>query len=63
MKNVAENIGIVKKLKKPWITNVIIDKMEERRKWKKVKYTQGKNENIQLNNELRRTTDKAREKW
>ena len=38
-------------------------KMNERRKWKAVKNEEGRKNYRRLNNELRRTTDKAREDW
>ena len=49
--------------KKPWITQAIFDRMEERRKWKNVNNEEGKRMYRHLNNHLRRETDKAREKW
>jgi hypothetical protein len=52
-----------KKAKKPWITDQMIEKMDERRKWKSVNTEAGKQKYKQLNNELRRETDKAREEW
>ena len=65
MKSVEENIGKTKRkqAKKPWITNEMINKMDERRRWKNVYTQEGKTKYKQLNNELRRITDKAREKW
>jgi hypothetical protein len=41
----------------------MIDKMEERWKWKYDNTENGRKEYKKLNNELRRTTDKAREEW
>lgn len=60
-----EVIGLKRKNapKKPWVTGEMIDKMEERRKWKNVGTKEGEKKYKQLNNELRRQTDKAREKW
>ena len=52
-----------KTAKKPWITNEMLDKMDERRKWKSVKTDNGSKEYKRLNNELRRETDKARNQW
>ena len=49
-----------KKAKKPRITNEMI---EWKRESGKCKYTGGKRKYKQLNNEIRRTTDKARDKW
>jgi len=49
--------------KKPWITSEMMNKMEERRKWKSINTQYGKKKYRQLNNELRRETEKAKEKW
>ena len=59
------NIGIIKqvRVKMSWITGEMIDKMEERRKWKSVNTEAGRRKYKQLNNELRRITDKAKEIW
>jgi hypothetical protein len=61
----VETIGYkkVKRAKKPWVTDEMIIKMEERRKWKSVNTTSGQQHYRRLNNELRRVTDKAREQW
>jgi hypothetical protein len=47
--------------KKPWITSEMLHKMDERRKWKNNETDYGKQEYSRLNNDLRRTTDKARD--
>ena len=54
-----KNIGIIKQVraKKSWITGEMIDKMEERRKWKSVNTEAGRRKCKRLNNELRRITD------
>ena len=49
--------------KKLWITNEMLDKMDERRKWKGCVSESGKREYSRLNNDLRRTTDKAKDQW
>ena len=51
------------KAKKSWITNVMIDKMKERRKWKNKNNEMGKEKYKQLNNELRREAARAKEMW
>ena len=51
------------KAKKPWITDKMLEKMDERRKWKNCNTEDGVRKYRQLNNELRRETDKAREDW
>src|SRR3989454_8674132 len=49
--------------KKPWITQEMLEKMEERRKWKSRNTVYGNKIYRQLNNELRRETQKAKGKW
>ena len=49
--------------RKPWITAEMIKEMEERRKWKHQSTEEAKKEYRRINNKLRRTTRKAREKW
>ena len=49
--------------KKPWITSEVMNKMRERRKWKNSNVPYGKKKYRQLNNELRRETERAKEKW
>ncbi|CAF4403007.1 unnamed protein product [Didymodactylos carnosus] len=51
------------RIKKPWITDEMIGKMEERRKWKGINTEDGRKMYRKLNNELRRITDKASEDW
>jgi hypothetical protein len=52
-----------KATKKPWITSGMLDKMDERRKWKNINTDEGRSKYRKLNNELRRETEKAREEW
>ena len=52
-----------KKAKKPWVSEKMIEKMEERRSFKNINTEIGKKKYRYLNNELRRETDKAREDW
>ena len=49
-----------KRAKKPWITQEMINKMEERRKWKNVNSEAGRQMYRKLNNQLRRITDEAK---
>ena len=49
--------------KKPWVSEEMIKKMGERRRWKNATTEEGIRKYKQLNNELRRETDKAREEW
>jgi len=48
---------------KPWVTADMIDKMEERRKWKNIPTEEGGRRYKRLNNELRGETEKAKEEW
>ena len=49
--------------RKPWITEEMIQDMEERRKWKHQSSVEANQAYKRLNNKLRKTTDKAREAW
>ena len=49
--------------RKPWVTTEMIDRMEERRRWKNVNSDEGRKKYRELNNQLRRATDKARQEW
>ena len=64
-RNAEKVIGYRKKkcAKKPWVTVDMTDKMAERRKWKNVNTEEGQKRYRKCNNELRRETDIAREKW
>lgn len=64
-KSAEDTIGYQKarKAKKPWISEGMIEKMDERRKWKNVNNDEGRKKYRKLNNGLRRETERAREKW
>jgi hypothetical protein len=49
--------------KKPWVTTEMLNKMNERRKCKSKNSEEGRKQYRQLNNELRRETELAKEKW
>ena len=50
--------------KKPsWITEEMIMKMDEQKKWKNVNSEEGRRMYRRLNNHLRRITDRAKENW
>ena len=49
--------------KKPWVSGEMIDKMDQRRRFKHQNTEEAKREYRRLNNELRRETERAREKW
>ena len=52
-----------KNIKKPWVTGKMLEKMEERTKWKNINTEEVKGNYRKLNNELRRETNKAKEEW
>ena len=58
-------VGLKKKAypKKPWITEEMVKKTEERRNCKSVNTDEGRTKYKKLNNKLRRETDKAKEQW
>ena len=49
-----------KNVKKPCVTGKMLEKMEERRKWKNINTEEAKRNYSKLNNELRRETNKAK---
>jgi hypothetical protein len=50
-------------VKKPWVNETMLRKMDTRRRWKRVNTVEGKRMYRKLNNELRRETDAARERY
>src|SRR6218665_2501200 len=65
LKSAGNNIGYIKGRRptKQWITDGMIKKIDERRKWKNVKTQEGNKKYRELNNQVRRETDKTREDW
>src|SRR6476619_5370872 len=65
MNSAERNVGYLKGkvARKPWITTAMMEKMQERRKWKNKNTKEGKRTYRRLNNELRKETDQARERW
>ena len=65
VKGAEKHIGYKKRkpTKKPWITDKMRKKMDERRKWKKNNTEHGKTMYRRINNDLKKETDKAREEW
>src|SRR6478609_5704327 len=65
MKSAEGNVGYLKGkvATKPWITTAIMEKIQERKEWKNKNTEEGKRTYRRLNNELRRETDQARERW
>jgi len=54
---------VEKRARKPWITQEMISKMDERRKWKNVNDEEGRRNYRRLRNELKRTTEKTKKKY
>jgi hypothetical protein len=65
LSNARKHVGFKKGrcAKKPWVTEAMLQKMRERRKCKSRHTEEGKAKYRQLNNELRRETEKARAEW
>jgi len=58
---ISELVGKVeKRTRKPWITQEMISKMDESRKWKNVNTEEGRKNYRKLRNELKRATDNAK---
>ena len=51
---------VEKRARKPWITQEMISKMDERKKWKNVDTEEGRKNYRRLRNELKRATDNAK---
>ena len=54
---------VEKRARKPWITQKMISKMDERRKWKNVNTEEGRKNYPRLRNELKRATDSAKKEY
>jgi hypothetical protein len=60
----SDVVGKVKKrARKPWITQEMISKMDERRRWKNVNNEEGRKNYGRLRNELKRATDNAKKEY
>jgi hypothetical protein len=58
---ISDLVGKVeRRARKPWITQEMISKMDERWKWKNVNKEKGRKNNRRLRNELKRATDNAK---
>ena len=61
---ISDLVGKVeKRARKPWITQEMISKMDERRKWKNVNTDEGRRNDRRLRNELKRATEKAKKEY
>jgi hypothetical protein len=54
---------VERRARKPWITQEMISKMDERRKWKNVNNEEGRKNYRRLRNELKRATDNAKKQY
>ena len=54
---------IEKRARKPWITEEMISKMDERMKWKNVSTEEGRKNYRRVRNELKRATDNAQKEY
>jgi type I site-specific restriction endonuclease len=60
----SDLVGKVEKLaRKPWITQEMISKMHERRRWKNVNTEEGRKNYRRLRNELKKATDNAKKEY
>ena len=61
---ISDLVGKVeKRARKPWITQEMISKMDERRKWKNVNNEEGRRNYRRLRNELKRATETAKKEY
>jgi len=61
---ISDLVGKVeKRARKPWITQEMISKIDERRKWKNVNTEESKKNYRRLRNELKRATDCAKKEY
>jgi len=62
--NISDLVANVeKRARKPWITQEMISKMDERRKWKNVNTEEGRRNYRRLRKELKRATEKAKTEY
>jgi hypothetical protein len=54
---------VERRARKPWITQEMISKMDEQRKWKNVNNEEGRKNYGRLRNELKRVTDNAKKEY
>jgi len=54
---------VEQRARKPWITQEMISKMDERRKWKNVNTEEGRKNYQRLRNEFKRATDNAKKEY
>jgi hypothetical protein len=54
---------VERRARKPWITQEMISKMDERRKWKNVNNEEGRKNYRRLRNKLKRAMDNAKKEY
>jgi hypothetical protein len=54
---------VERRARKPWITQEMISKMDEQRKWKNVNNKEGRKNYRRLRNELKRATDNTKKEY
>ncbi|PNF14567.1 hypothetical protein B7P43_G14130 [Cryptotermes secundus] len=61
---ISELVGKVEEIaRKQWVTQEMMSKMEERRKWKNVNNEEGRRKYRRLRNELKRATDRTKKEY
>ena len=61
---ISDLVGkVVKRARKPWITQEMISKMDDRRKWKNVNTEEGRKNYRRLRNTLKGARDKAKKEY
>ena len=61
---ISDLVGKVeKRARKPWITQEMISKMDEQRKWKNFNTEKDRRNYGRLRNELKRTTENAKKEY
>ncbi|PNF28361.1 hypothetical protein B7P43_G17331 [Cryptotermes secundus] len=64
LNTIRELVGKVEKItRKPCVTQEMMSKMEERRKWKNVNNEEGRRKYRRLRNELKRATERAKKEY
>jgi nucleoside-diphosphate-sugar epimerase len=54
---------VYRKVRKPWVTQEVINQMDERWQWKNVNNEEGKKNYRRLRNEVKRATDKSKKEY
>jgi len=54
---------VYRKVRKPWLTQEMINQMDEQRQWKNMNNEEGRKNYRRLRNELKRATDKSKKEY